>query len=98
MNDYLQFESDLFDGGMFRCGWGGAWPPPEKFGVLVGELTDYVSIYDPEDVKLDASALEEAKRIARHMMFERVSFSRLPDDLEATHVARGALYRRAMEP
>jgi hypothetical protein len=87
----LRFVSDLFESGMYHCGWIGPWPPPEEFGVFVGMQTGLVKVY--EQGQVDADVLRDAESVAHHALFRRISYSQLPVVDGLDHVVRGAEYR-----
>lgn len=97
VGDYLQFEGGVLEldpaarGGMRRFGWRGAWPPPELLSVALGLESRMVSVFDEEEAA--AESVAELGRLCEITRFRRVSHSMLPPQSEASHVARGALYR-----
>lgn len=88
--DYLQFEGGVA-GRLRRFGWDGPWPPPERLGAAVGPVTGKASVFDP--ALIDRWLLADLERYCDVGMFDRVSFSQLPEQGDGSFVVRGALYR-----
>lgn len=80
----------LMDDGAMLAGWEGEWPPPERVMVVVGKQTGIVMILDPDFSEVPRDEMESACDLT---IYRRESASQLPDDLDHSHVARGALYK-----
>jgi hypothetical protein len=87
----IRFQGGPEDGKLH--GWTGPWPPPERMGVAVGRQSRELVHFDEETLEKQGVALEEVERVAEITWYERQSFSKLPETVDAlSHVARGALY------
>ena len=75
--------------GMYRVGWTGPWPPPEKMLVAVGRQTGLAKVTEPATLNIP---MDELEAVAHVTVYRRDSASVLPDDFDSPHVFRGAVY------
>jgi hypothetical protein len=96
-HDYLQIE----DGAgtiLERAGWIGSWPPPEIMCRVIGRTSRLTQLTEPENVersRLEHSDFDDHVEV---VYLQRVMASELPDDMDFSHVARGAVYTPTDSP